>query len=660
MFKKKPQIKNLSPLRSSDRRKLADQIIADYHIPVPSNAPADNSEALPESSEQQASSAPTLTSIRTSLIPEQCLSARFTTHSGPNAVLVSGTIYVGAHPGQEERILWLQYGKDARLYPTMYTCWQNPGLVPLLHALDFVVEKLKSGADLMTPGLVGGPPWPEGAKEGSVVAVAGLEKASVPVWVGVCKIDISGLGRVQGLKGAAVEGIHWAGDEVYNWSQTGSGGRAVPDHVEGWDLRLKEIENGMKELVVEDDDEDDVQEDGGVALEASASNIKNGQTSTNGNADGGEEPEYEPTTAEIDHAFHQAFLSAIYHAKKSNPPPTYGIPLPIQPSYLIANIIQPNLRYQSAHYNIKKTSWKNVKKFIKHLDRQVLVKSKDRNGGETVILDVDFDDAQITNFAPYKLPKPKAPEGAPDSSTPNTGADPSLNQTLNLLTYYRASSKLVPDLVPSKTDYYTSTQISNFLKTYIANNPSLTTNTSSKRFIKLDPFIANNILSTQNANDTKSLATGEIARDALQKRVLEDANLCIPHWVLLHNADSLISTLTSPDFTTDLLSQHNLKPKPYPAPHILLTLEKRSGTKTVTKISGLEIFHINPVTFGPELARKCAGSASVGQLMGGKPGTMEVVVQGDQRDVVTKEVGRRGVKGEWVEVVDKSKGKKKK
>lgn len=664
MFKKKPQIKNLSPLRSSDRRKLADQIIADYHVPVPVQTAVESTttEGSSQSTEQPSSTAPTLTSIRASLIPEQCLSARFTTHSGPNAVLVSGTIYVGAHPGQEERILWLQYGKDAKLYPTMYTCWQNPRLVPLLHTPDFVVEKLRAGADLMTPGLAGGPPWPEGAKEGAVVAVAGLEKQSVPIWVGVCKIDITALGRVQGMKGAAVEGLHWVGDEVWNWSQTGDGGRAPPDRIEGWEAVLAGVGDGVNDLHInqDDDDDDDIQEDGGVALDQG---LQNSRSERDGNTANGEEEDdstYEPSTDEIDRAFHQAFLSSVYHAKKANPPPSYGFTLPIQPSFLISNMIQPNLRHQSPHYTIKKTSWKNVKKFIKHLDKQVLVKSKDRNGGETVILDIDFHDAQITNFTPYRLPKPKAPDPASDNTpTPNTGADPSLNQNLHLLTFYRASAKLVPDLLPSKTDFYTSAQITGFIKRYITNNPALTENVSSKRFITLDPFIANNILSSQNQNDTKALAMGEIARDVLQKRILDDSNLCIPHWLLLHNSNpTLISSLTDPSNTASaLLSQHNLKPKPLPFPHITLTLEKRTGSKTVTRIAGLETFHINPVTFGPELARKCAGSASVGQLMGGKVGMMEVVVQGDQRDVVGREVGRRGVKGEWIEVVDKSKGK---
>ena len=679
MFKKKPQIKNLAPLRSSDRRRLADQIIADCHVPIPTSFSSASDDADPTappqaSSPSEPSKAPILTSIRASLIPESCLSARFTTHAGATATLVSGTVYVGAHPGQEERILWIQYGKDPRLYPTVYSCWQNPGLVPLLHTQDFVVEKLQTGADLMTPGLAGGPPWPTNAKQGAVVAVAGLGRESVPVCVGVCKIDVSALGRVQGLKGPAVEGLHWVGDEIWSWSQTGNGGRKPPDRIEGWQEKTSDVEDGVGELDIndddDDDDEDDMQEDGGVALEAPALEVRNGhapseQAQEAGDSDGDEPPDREPTASEVDEAFFEAFLYAVYKAKKSGSPPHYGIDFPILPSLLISHMVQPNLRVQNPHYTIKKTSWKNVKKFIKHLDKQVLVKSKDRQGGETVILDIDFNDQRITGFTPYRLPKPKPTATSEnDSASAASSLETSLNQTLHLLTLYRASSKLVPNLIPSKTTYFTSHQISNFIKTYIANNPSLTlpSAVTSKRFIKLDPFLANNILSSTTPSDTKALAAGEVARDYLQRRILDDSHLCIPHWILIRNPTSSFSPST-PDFDAqDFLSQNpSLKPKLYPSPRVHLILEKRTGTKTVTKISGLETFHINPNTFGPELARKCAGSASVGQHVGGKPGMMEVVVQGDQRETVTKEVGRRGVKAEWVEVVDKSgKGKKKK
>ncbi|KIW18287.1 hypothetical protein PV08_02575 [Exophiala spinifera] len=665
MFKKKPQIKNLSPLRSSDRRKLADQIISDYKVHIPTLQEIDPTASTEEVQAVASSNNPTpaLTSTRTSLVPETCLSARFSTHAGATATLVSGTVYVGARPGQEERILWIQYGKDAKLYPTVYTLWHNPGLVPLLHTPDFVIEKLRTGADLMTPGLVGGPPWPEAAKQGAVVAVAGLERPTVPVWVGTCKIDISSLGRVQGTKGAAVEGVHWDGDEIWNWSSTGSGGRPAPERIEDWELEFKGAAERLADLDLDEDG--DAQEEGGVALEP-ATETQNGKAvvvNGSGSIEDEEEaaePEREPTTAEVDDAFLNAFLYAVHEAKKNGEPPHYGIDFPIQPSFLIANMVQPHLRIQNQHYTIKKTSWKNTKKFIKYLDKSVLVKSKDRNGGETVILDIDFEDRRVANFTPYRLPKPKQPQhpsgsandGGQPAATTGGGGDPSVGQKLSIQTVYRASSKLVPDLIPSKTTFYTASQVSAFLKRYIENNPELTKGTSSPRFVKLDPFIANNILASSNssaASDTRTLAAGEVGRDVLLRRILDDPHLCLPHWVLLRNDQSYDPENPDPA----------LKPKAGPPPQVGVVVEKRSGTKTATRISGLETFGVNPHVLGPELQRKCAGSASVGQHVGGKPGMLEILVQGDQRDVVEKELGRRGVDKRWIVVDDKTKKKKK-
>jgi len=667
MFKKKPRIKNLSQLRSSDRRKLADQIIADYRVHVPLLQEIDPTANLEAASASAPS--PALTSTRACLLPETCHSARFTTVAGANATPVSGTVYVGAHPNQEERILWIQYGRETRLYPTVYTLWHNPGLVPLLHTQDFVVEKLQTGADLMTPGLVGGPPWPAAAKKGSVVAVAGLEKPTVPVWVGVCKIDICDLGPVQGAKGAAVEGVHWEGDEIWNWSQTGGGGRPAPQTIEDWEEGSPAaVEEGVTKLALEDHEEDEEaqeeEEEGGVPLEVSTPELLDGRSrdahdrTTAGQDEKEEptpedkEPEHEPTTAEVDQAFLDAFLYAVYNAKKNGGPPHYGLDFPLQPSYLISNMIQPHLRIQNQqYYNIKKTSWKNTKKFIKHLDKAMLLKSKDRNGGETVILDIDFDDERVKGFTPYRLPPSKASSATNDggdapASGPSAGADASIDQKLSLITVYRASAKLVPDLLPSKSTFYTSRQISTFLKTYIENSPSLTTQTSSPRHVKLDPFIANNILgSNRSGNDNKILAVGEITKDALFRRVIDDDHLCIPHWLLLRDGQQYDTEHPDP----------GLKPKAGPPPTASIVIEKRTGTKVVTKISGLEVFGIHPQLLGPELQKKCAGSASVGQLAGGKPGMLEILVQGDQRDVVEKELARRGVDRKWIDVTDKTK-----
>lgn len=633
MFKKKPEIKNLSPLRSSDRRKLADQIIKDYAIKV-SSEPEDASAA-----------AATLSSVRNSLLPESTSSARFTTTSGQNLALVSGTIYVGAHPGEEERILWFQTGKNPQLIPTVYTLWHNPGILPLLHTPDFVVEeKLTHGSDLMIPGLIKakGSPWDARAKAGTIVTVAGMQKDTVPMWVGTCEVDVCKLGDdLRGQKGVAVKGLHWAGDELWGWRTVGSGGRDAPSSVEGWPGLAEGASKDIGDITLEDDDGQ--QADGGASLDKAP---ETGDTSLKDTLEVVEDRE--PTTKEVDEAFTQAFLFAVHKAKTNGTAPHYGLDFPIQASYLISNMIQPNLRYQGPHYNIKKTSWKNAKKFIKHLDKIRLLKSKDRSGGETVILDIDFDDAQVANFRPYTLPKPKSAntEAGPARSAASEGApasgDPSIGQKISVKMVYRASSKLVPTLLPSKTEFYSAQQISAALKSYIEAHPDVGGQGTST--IKLDPFIANNILgSNPSVDDSRALAAGRIARGALQKRLLEDTHLCQPYHLIVRGDQP------TPD----------QKPKSGPVPHVIVTIEKRTGTKVVTKVANLEPFHIDPQLLAPELQKKCAGSASAGQLTGGKPGLLEVVAQGDQRKIIGDVLAARGIDPKWVEVVDKTRSKKK-
>lgn len=116
---------------------------------------------------------------------------------------------------------------------SVYMLWKIPGLLPLVHTPSIVVQKMKNGADLMTPGLAG-PPFSERAKKDAIVAVADLDKPSVPVAVGTCRIDISALKTTQGEKGCAVETFHWAGDELWDWSTSGKSGTPAPDSLDGW------------------------------------------------------------------------------------------------------------------------------------------------------------------------------------------------------------------------------------------------------------------------------------------------------------------------------------------------------------------------------------------------------------------------------------------
>lgn len=352
-----------------------------------------------------------------------------------------------------------------------------------------------------------------------------------------------------------------------------------------------------------------------------------------------------------------AFVYSLYKHKEDNPSsPNHGLALPIQPSALISNIVTPYLPIytpkQAQFYQIKKTSWKNVKKFIKHLDKLLLVKSKDRSGQETVILDVDFDDRRVLEFRPYKLPSKNAVENAGkpvsgDKKPSTADGDPSVGQTFTVQTLYRPTGKLVPDIFPSlgTTDprnYYKHSEVSSRLEQYIQSQDPPIISKENKRIISLTPFLAEKVFTSSSSEDKSTIARGKTTRDGLLKRILEDHAFLTIHYVILKPGQTL----------------SDVKPKAGAAPKAFITIEKRTGTKTASKVSNLEVFGIIPNLLAEELQKKCASSTSVSQASGAPKGIMEVFVQGDQRRAIETALVRRGLRPQWIEVIDKTKKKK--
>ncbi|KAF2710801.1 hypothetical protein K504DRAFT_500748 [Pleomassaria siparia CBS 279.74] len=639
MFKKKPNIKPLSPLKSSDRRRTADQIIADFGIQVHVDPDAD-----PE--DKVASAAP-LTALRKTLLPENALSARFTTTAGPDLKQVSGTVYVGSHEGTggEAKILWVKVWD--KMYPTVYSLWHNPGIVPLLYTPLMVVEKLQGGADLMTPGLQRGPPFPKKATKGAIVAIASLESPTVPMAVGTCEIDVSSLQKVQGVKGHAVETFHWAGDEIWSWSTGGNPGIAPPEYLEGWDEDKEEDElaAGAKAL-----DLDEEQDEGGIPLipersEAEKVQGVQGEAAPSNKDFIDEVDDKELTTKEIDEAFTNAFLYGIrHHIDHNKDHPTYGLEFPLSQSKVMSLLVQPFLpTYTPARtvsLQIKKTSWKNLKKFIKTLDKEKIVKSKDQ-GNEVAIVSIDFTNRHVESFVPYRLPKKDAPAPSGASAAPSSSAESSVNQKLKLVSLLRPKEKVAYVFNASKADprgLYTPAELKQILIAYVEAEKLVSD--KNRRLININPQIANSLLGN-TAADNAALSTGTIARDALAERLVAASSPF--HAILRNDADVADS-----------------KPKAGAPPKIQIVLETRSGNKTVTKISGVEAYYIAPQPLADELRKTCAGSTSVDRLQGSSPKTpvMEILVQGPQKDAVIKALEKRGVNRTWVEVVDKTKGKK--
>lgn len=330
---------------------------------------------------------------------------------------------------------------------------------------------------------------------------------------------------------------------------------------------------------------------------------------------------------------------------------SYGLSFPLSQSSVMATLVHPFLPAhtpaQAASLQIKKSSFKNIKKFIKSLDKSRLVKSKDRDGNEVVIIDIDFTDPTFKEFKPYRLPKKETAGGTSlgrgdKATTGLSGDDTSIGQKLKKVELFRPKEKLAPLFSTASADprgLYTAAEMRPIVTAYLEAEQLISP--TNKRLITLNPILANAVYDGSARTDKEVLAKGTVARDALIDRVLA---ACAPFYAILRNDEQVAGA----------------KPKAGAAPKVTITLETRSGNKMVTKSSGVEAYFIQPQALADELRKTCASSTSVEKMVGSSPRNpiMEVMVQGPQRDAVLKALEKRGVPKAWVEVVDKTKKKK--
>ena len=354
---------------------------------------------------------------------------------------------------------------------------------------------------------------------------------------------------------------------------------------------------------------------------------------------------------EIDKIFWDAILFGVHQQQqKHKTDSNHGLSFPIPQSLVISNLVLPYLPIwttaDATSLQIKKTSWKNAKKFIKALDKHKLLKSKDRDGGETVVTSIDFENSAFTNFIPYKLQKKETAEvgngGGGEGKSSAAHGDDSIGQQLSKIALFKAKEQFSPIFKASNThikELLDATELRQIVSSYFESENLVSA--SNKRIIKLNPVLANAVFDGSSSFDHEVLAKGNVPRDALIDRMLQG---CSPFWAILRN-----------DETRD-----TAKAKSGPEPKVSLTYETRSGNKTVTKVSGLEIFHINPQLLADELQKACASSTSVGQLAGSSPKNpvQEILIQGPQKDVVLKALEKRGVQKSWINFVNKMKGGK--
>ncbi|XP_004028330.2 eukaryotic translation initiation factor 2D isoform X2 [Gorilla gorilla gorilla] len=176
MFAKAFRVKSNTAIKGSDRRKLR----------------ADVTTAFPTLGTDQVSE----------LVPgkEELNIVKLYAHKG-DAV----TVYVsGGNP--------ILFELEKNLYPTVYTLWSYPDLLPTFTTWPLVLEKMVGGADLMLPGLVMPPAGLPQVQKGDLCAIS-LVGNRAPVAIGVAAMSTAEM-LTSGLKGRGFSVLHTYQDHL--------------------------------------------------------------------------------------------------------------------------------------------------------------------------------------------------------------------------------------------------------------------------------------------------------------------------------------------------------------------------------------------------------------------------------------------------------------
>lgn len=350
MFKKNPQPKASANIKSSERRKLLASICEAYDIPK---------EKLSKDQENK-------------LLPSVIKQASFKSIQG-----YQGTIYYNS----DETPLYFK-SRDSQMYPSLFTCWENGYLLPLVVTHQAVIDHLKSGANLMLPGCL--LPFPKEIVTGNVVGIIDYKNPGVVIAVGEANMD---LGKITELsQGIAVTVFHVIGDELCKLNQLVDIEQPKEvDVSEPWKGEETETLEPLEESQADAEPQPDAEE---PEVESPATEI-----------DDLAEQVSSLTVEEIDNFFTRSLLQAIK---------LDTIETPINASNFMSNHVLKNFPQIDTQYkNIKKTSWKKTGKFLKAMVKLGYIQVKGKDDDLTIISHISKSDPTITGFNTHKISKSK-------------------------------------------------------------------------------------------------------------------------------------------------------------------------------------------------------------------------------------------------------------
>ncbi|XP_047561676.1 eukaryotic translation initiation factor 2D isoform X2 [Lutra lutra] len=554
MFGKAFRVKSNTAIKGSDRRKLR----------------ADVAAAFPTLGTDQVSA----------LVPgkEELNIVKLYAHRG-DAV----TVYVcGGNP--------ILFELEKNLYPTVYTLWSYPDLLPTFTTWPVVLEKLVGGADLMLPGLVVPPAGLPQVQKGDLCAIA-LVGNRAPVAIGVAAMSTAEM-LTSGLKGRGFSVLHTYQDHLWRSGDKSSPPSLAPPALDAPDVDEEKgsvqadpaLQGDMRRLTLEGEDK----ENGEVQQQMCGEKSLSEATEDAGVRGLNPDPTDSKTLQEqMDELLQRCFLHALKcQVKKAD--------LPLLTSTFLGSHMF-SCCPEGRQLDIKKSSYKKLSKFLQHMQQEQMIQVEELSRGVESIVAVDWRHPRITSFV--------IPEPSPTSQTIQEGSREQPYHPPDIKPLYcvpASMTLLFQESGHKKGSVLEGREVRTIIVNYAKKNDLVDAN--NKNLVKLDPILCDCILEKNEQHTVVKLPW-----DSLLTRCLERLQ---------------------PAYQVTFPGQEPIVKKGKICP-INITLAQRASNKKVTVVRNLEAYGLDPCSVAAVLQQRCQASTTVTPAPGAKD-SLQVQVQGNQ------------------------------
>lgn len=569
MFAKAFRVKSNTVIKGSDRRKLR----ADISTAFPSLSAEDLNELVPNK--------------------EELNIVKIYAHKGDAATLF--VLY--------KNPIFFQLGKQ--LFPTVYTLWRYPAMLPAFSTWPPVLQKLAGGADLMLPGVVVPASGLPEVEQRDCCAV-NLVMNRAPVAVGTAAMSSAEM-RKSEMKGKGVNILHTYLDQLWAFGDK-TNPPVIPFTNSPAQVEVEECEEGMKADGQVSEGQDNPEPN---AVETSCQGmqelrladqdseaLKDKEPLEDVDQEDIDEEENDPRSPQeqMDALLLQCFLHALKaKVKKSE--------LPLLTSTFLRNYMA-SCCPKGKQIDIRKSSYKKLSKFLQCMQRDhSLVQVKELKKGVESIVEVDWRNPELCSFS---IPEDCGQEK--DSVEEGQACEVPF-QPPEITPLYGVTAHLEPlfqDARKKKGATLKANEVRNIITDYVKKNELV--HETNKNYVNINPILCDCLLEKSEYQEVEKLKW-----DDLISRTLSKMQAC--HEILFPGQPSVVK-------------KGQVEP-------IDISVVTRGSNKKVTIIKNLEAFGLDPAVVADTLQHRVQASCFLQDSPGVKNRVL-VQIQGNQIQHVGK------------------------